>query len=124
MPNLETVASPATVIMLLACILGLGFMVCFLVALTLDGRSMRAWHVRPEGVHYAADMACVEVPCRQTALGSAAHLAIEVVRITTALTSNAGLTNRHPSVDHLHGVSPGRPKQELDFTAERGYRSG
>ncbi len=124
MLHLQTVPTPAIVVMLLACILGMGFMVRFLVALTVEGRTMRARGVRPEGVHYAADMDCVEAPCRQTVLGSAAHLAIGVVRITTALASNGGLTRRLASVDRLHLVTPGRPKQEPDFAAERRYRSG
>ena len=125
MLHLETVARPAIVLMLLGCVLGVGFMVRFLVALTLDGKKMRAeYTIRPGGLHYAANMARTQTPYRDAVANSAAHLAIGVVRITTALASNAGLTNRHAAVDGLHGLRLNKPTQELDFTAERRYRSG
>jgi hypothetical protein len=91
MPHLETVASPAILVMLLACVLGTGFMVRFLVALILDERKahLEYAHRRP-GLHYPADMAWVDAPYRKTAVNSAAHVAIGVVRITTALGSNTG----------------------------------
>ena len=124
MPHLETVASPAIFVMLLACVLGAGFMIRFLVALTLDQRKMHLDHAhRSAGLHYPADMARADAACRKTAVNSAAHLAIGVVRITTALASDAGRGKRHASVQRLHVVTLDTPRQEIDFTAERRYRS-
>jgi hypothetical protein len=125
MPHLETVASPAIFVMLLACVLGAGFMIRFLVALTLDQRKMHLEYAhRSAGLHYPADMARADAACRKTAVNSTAHLAIGVVRITTALASDAGCGKRHASVQRLHVVTLDTPRQEIDFTAERRYRSG
>jgi hypothetical protein len=125
MPHLETVASPAIFVMLLACVLGTGFMIRFLVALTLDERKMHLESAhRRAGLHYPADMAWVDAAYRKTAVNSAAHLAIGVVRITTALASDAGRGKRHASVQRLHVVTLDTPRQEIGFTAERRYRSG
>lgn len=121
MPHLETVASPAIVVMFLACILGLGFMVRFLLALTFESRTTRARHM---GVHYAADMVGAQAPYRRTALGSAAHFAIGVLQITTALTYDAGRAKQQASLERLHLVTSGRRRREPDFTAEHRYRSG
>jgi hypothetical protein len=118
----ETAASPAIFVMWLVCALSVGFMVRFLIALTIDDRTMRAPKVRPGGLHYA-DRVCEEIPYRQTALESAAHLAIGVDRITTALASSAVAANRHARAERLHAVRLGGPRQDLDFTAERRYRS-
>ena len=124
MLHLETVTSPAIFAMLLACVLGAGFMVCFLVALTLDDRKMHVEyaHLR-SGLHYPADTTWDDARYRKTAVNSAAHLAIGVVRITTALASDAGRGKRHASVQRLHVVTLDTPRQEIDFTAERRYRS-
>ena len=125
MLHLETVASPAIFAMLLACVLGTGFMVRFLVALTLDERKMHAEYAhRRAGLHYPADMAWVDAAYRRTAVNSAAHLAIGVVRITTALASDGGRGGRQAPVGPLHVVKLDTPRQKLDFTAERRYRSG
>ncbi len=122
--HLETVTSPAIFVMLLACFLGAGFMVCFLVALSLDERKMHVEHAhRGSGLQYPADMAWVDAPYRKTAVNSAAHLAIGVVRITTALTSDGGRRRRHAPVGPLHVLKLGTPTPGLDFTAERRYRS-
>jgi len=125
MLHLETVASPAIFVVLLACLLGAGFMVCFLVALTLDERKMHVEHThRDSGLHYPADTAWVDAPYRKTAVNSAAHLAIGVVRITTALASDGGRRRRPAPVGPLHVLKLGTPAQGLDFTAEHRYRSG
>ena len=124
MLHLETVTSPAIFVMLLACVLGSGFMVRFLVALTLEERKMRVKHAhRPAGLHYPADMAWVDAPHCKSAVNSAAHLAIGVVRITTALASGAGRAKSHAAVDRLHVVTLDAPRQELALTHERRYRS-
>lgn len=54
MPHLVTSAS-ASVLMLMGCLLGVVFMVRFLVALTRDGKMHSGHAVRPGGLHYAAD---------------------------------------------------------------------
>ena len=93
MTNLETVANPAvvTTIILSACVLGVGFMIRFFVALALEEKKTRpAYALRPRGVHCEPDIACAAAPSRMPAVSPAAHVAMGVVRITTALASNAG----------------------------------
>jgi hypothetical protein len=92
MVHLETVANPAIVVvtMLSACVLGIGFMVRFFVALTREDRNMHPVRVvHTQGVPCDADIACVAAPSLRPT-GNSAYLAIGVVRITTALASNAG----------------------------------
>jgi hypothetical protein len=124
MLHLMTAASPATVFMLLMCLLGVGFMVRFLVALTVDERTMRSRYVvHTGGVHYAADMGRSQAWYRDAVTNSAAHLAIGVVRITTALTANTG-RKKTTSNDRIQLAPLGTSSREVDFTAERRYRSG
>src|ERR1700730_18251297 len=116
MLHLETVTSPAIFAMLLSCVLGAGFMVRFLVALTLDERKMHAEYAhRRSGLHYPADTAWVDAPYCKTAVNSAAHLALGVVRITTALASGAGRAKSHAAVDRFHVVTLDAPREELGF---------
>jgi len=125
MLHLDTVTSPATFVMLLLCVLGAAFMVRFLVALTLDEKKMHAEYARHRsGLHYPPGTAWVDTPHRKTALNSAAHLAIGVVRITTALASDRGRKRRQTPVGPLHVLKLGTPTPELNFTAEHRYRSG
>jgi hypothetical protein len=125
MLHLATAASPATIFMLLVCLLGVGFMVRFLVALSVDEKTMRSRYVvHTGGVHYAADMGRSQAWYRDAVTNSAAHLAIGIVRITTALTSNTGRKKTHASTDRIQVAPLGRSSRELDFTAERRYRSG
>jgi hypothetical protein len=126
MLHLQTVTSPATFIMLLSCVLGAGFMVRFLVALTLDEKKkMHAEYTRHRsGLHYASDTASVGAGYRKTAVNSAAHLAIGVVRITAALASDGSRRRRTAPVGPLHVLKLGTPARELNFTAEHRYRSG
>ena len=125
MLHLGTFTSPATFAMLLACVLGAAFMVRFLVALTLDDRKMHAEYARHRsGLHYPADTSLAGAGYRRTSVNSAAHLAIGVVRITTALASDGGLRRRQAPVGPLHVLKLGTPTQGLNFTAEHRYRSG
>ena len=83
--QMQTAASPVIVAMLLGCVLGAGFMVRFLIALTVDGRAARAVHVvRPGGLHYAGDRSRTRAPYRAAVADSASHLAIGVARLTSA----------------------------------------
>lgn len=123
--QMQTAASPVIIAMLLGCVLGAGFMVRFLIALTVDGKAARAVHVvRPGGLHYAGDRSRTLAPYRAAVANSASHLAIGVVRITSALASSTSSGNRLPAVDRLHLVTLGQTGREVDFTAERRYRSG
>ena len=126
MVHLETSASPAIVVttMLSVCVLGIGFMVRFFVALTLEGRNMHPTRLlHPQGVHSEADIACVAAPSRRLTGNTAAYLAIGVVRIT-ALASNAGRRKSDAAVDRLQVVALDRPSEELNFPAAHRYRSG
>jgi|SRR5450755_4341049 hypothetical protein len=125
MLHLETFTSPATLVMFLSCILGAAFMVRFLVALTLDEKKMHAEYApHRSGLHYPTDTAWGGAGYRKTAINSAAHLAIGVVRITTALASDGGRRRRQAPVGPLHVLKLGTPAHELNFTAEHRYRSG
>ncbi len=125
MTNLETVASPAivTTIILSACLLGIGFMIRFFVALTLEENPRPAYALRPRGVHCEPDIACAAAPSRMSAVSPEAYVAMGVVRITTALASNAGRRNSDLSFDRLHVVRLDRPSPELNFPGQRRYRS-
>jgi hypothetical protein len=120
---IHLVANPAILLALSACVLGAGFMVYFLVALTLEQRRMRAEYAicRP-GLHSSAGVASVDAPYFEASVNSA-HLAIGVVRITTALASDVGRDQGLASVDRLRAMALSPPRQELGFTVERRYRS-
>jgi len=127
MTHLGAGASPAIVgvIMLSACILAAGFMMCFLVALTVENRNLHAVHVlHPDGVHCEADTDCVAAPFRKPTVHSAAFVAIGVVRITTALASNAGRRKSDTSVARPQVVTLNRPSPEIGYSGEHRYRSG
>jgi hypothetical protein len=124
MLHLQTFTSTTTFVMLLSCVLGAAFMIRFLVALTLDEKRMHAEYARHRsGLHYPADTAWVGAGNRKTAVNSAAHLAIGVVRITTALASDRGRRRRPAPVGPLHVMKLGTPTQGLSFTAEHRYHS-
>ena len=126
MTNLETVANPAvvTTIILSACVLGIGFMVVFFVALAREEKNTRpAYALRPRGVHSEPDDVWAAAPSRMPAVGPAAYVAMGVVRITTALASNAGRRNSDLSFDRLQAVRLDRPNPELNFSVQRRYRS-
>jgi hypothetical protein len=126
MTNLETVANPAvvTAIIVSACVLGIGFMIVFFVALAREEKNTRpAYALRPQGVHCEADIACAAAPSRMPAVSPAAYVAMGVVRITTALASNAGRRNSDLSFNRLHVAALDRPGPELDLSGQRRYRS-
>ena len=123
MLHLETAAS-ANVLMLLGCVLGAGFMIRFLVALTLDGKMHSEHAVRPGGLHYAAEASRMRARHRGAVANSASHLAIGVVRITTALTLNTGGGPRETAMGRLHAAPAGTTGREVDVTAGYRYRSG
>jgi hypothetical protein len=125
MTNLETVANPAgvTTVVLLACVLGIGFMALFFIALAREEKSTPP-SPRPRGVNSQADIACAPAPSRMPAVSPAAYVAMGVVRITAALASNAGCRDdKDLSLDRLHVVGLDRANPELNFTGQRHYRS-
>ena len=104
-----------TLITLAGCFLGVGFMLLFFVSLTRDERKIHSVNVGTTflpGGH------------PKTVVKSPALLAIGVVRITTALASNAVGTNRRTSIGRPHFVTLDKPAQEIDFTTERRYHLG
>jgi hypothetical protein len=112
-------------IMLPACILAIGFMVRFFVALTVENRQLHSVHVlQPSGVHSEADTNCVGAPSRRPTVHSAAYVAIGVVRITTALASNAGRRKSDTSVSRSQVVTLDGPSPEISVPGEHCYRSG
>ena len=122
MTNLETVANPAvvTTIILSACVLGVGFMIRFFVALALEEKNTRpAYALRPRGVHCEPDIACAAAPSRMPAVSPEAYVAMGVARITTALASNAG----RRTFDRLHVVRLNQSSPEINFPGQRRYRS-
>jgi hypothetical protein len=127
MTHLGTVASPTVVAMTIfsVCILATGFMVRFLVALTVEKRKLHSVHVlQPSGVHCEADTNCVAAPSRKPGVHSPAFVAIGVVRITAALASNAGRRKSDTSVARSEMATLNRPSPEIGFPAEHRYRSG
>jgi len=121
-PNI--VASPATFTMLAVCVLGIGFMVRFFIALASEENKIRVVHrVRPRGVHCATDAACEPSRYKWAAVDSGAHIALGVLRITTALTSNPSRANRRTAAERSNIVMFAGPVRESDSATERRYRS-
>ena len=126
MTNLETVANPAviTTTILSACVLGIGFMVVFFVALVREEKNTHpVYSPRPRGVHSELNVVCAAAPSHMPAVSPVAYVAMGVVRITTALASNAGRRNSDLSFDRLHVVRLDRPSPEINFPGQRRYRS-
>ena len=112
-------------IILPACVLAIGFMVRFFVALTVENRKLRSVHVlHPRGVHSEADSNWVAAPSRRPTANSAAYVAIGVVRITTALASNAGRRKSDIQFAGPSEVTLDRRSPEINFPSEHRYRSG
>jgi hypothetical protein len=119
----NTVASSATYTMLVVCVLGIGFMLRFLIALVRDGREIRVGHkVRLERVDRVADGACEEG--RAEKLRSILQLTSSwgVLRITNALTSDSSRENKRPAAGRPHIVMFDPRTREHDSAAKRRYR--
>jgi len=118
-PN--TVASPAAFTMLVVCVLAMGFMVRFFIALASDGREARTGNrIRPNRVKWVADLGCEGRWDREIALSPGAHLAMGVVRITTALASNS--RTQQAAGDHPYLVTSAARARQRDSAADRRYR--
>ena len=104
-----TVAGPGIVAVLAACILAIGFMVRFLIAIAGDEHKVRVAHeVRTRAAWGDA------------ALNPAGHLAVGVVRITTALASNAR-ENTQVVVERPRAVSFAGCSRGFEPAIERRY---
>jgi hypothetical protein len=102
-----TVASPGIFVVLAACALGIGFMVRFLVAIARDKNQIRVGHPgRAREVRSHA------------AVNPAGHLAMGVVRITTALASNA---REHAAAERPHLITYSARSREREAAAVRRY---
>lgn len=117
-PN--AVASAETFTMLAACVVGIGFMVRFLVALAGEGKGMR---VGVKRVHYVTEETGELARHRGAEVSPAAHLALGVLRITSALTSNLGREGRRTATDRRQVVVLAGPGGEHESATERIYRS-
>lgn len=119
-PN--TVASLASFMMLAVCVLGIGFMIRFFIALASEEDQIRVVHpVRPKGVHYATDAACEPPRYRWAAVDSGAHIALGVLRITTVLASNPRAVRR-TAAERPNIVMFAGPARESDSPTDRRYR--
>jgi len=97
----NAVSSPTAYAMLSLCVLSVGFMIRFLIALAIDGKKIRVdYPVRLKGVRRPADLPCEELPSSEGAIFPTAHLAMGVVRLASALSSTP---NRSMSPRSLGG---------------------
>src|ERR1700687_290631 len=81
----NAVSSPTTYTMLALCVLSVGFMIRFLIALAIDGKKIRVdYPARLKGVCCQADVTCEKPRSSEGAVNPAAHLAMGVVRLASA----------------------------------------
>ncbi len=105
-----TVASPGIFAVLAACVLGMAFMVRFLIAIATDENKIRVAH--PVRAKRAGS---------EPALNPARHLAMGVVRITTALASNSR-ERAHAAVAQSHLITFSAGSREHESATARRYR--
>jgi hypothetical protein len=115
-PNIT--ANPAILALLAACVLGIGCMLRFLVALTGEEKIQVVRQVRSRSAHYATDSTSDLRQRGGVVADPAAYLAMGALRITTALASNPGRRGRAAGRSNvLMFGGPGR-----DSVTERRYR--
>jgi hypothetical protein len=118
-----SVSSP-TLYMLVLCVVGVGFMIRFLIALAIDGRKIGGdYPVRLEEVHRPANVTRKERRASEGAFNPAAHLAMGVVRLASALTSKPSRRNKDTATNRLRIAHLPERRRELGSTIERRYRS-
>jgi hypothetical protein len=119
----NAISSPTTYTMLSLCLLSVGFMVRFLIALAIDGKKIRVdYPVRLKGVRRPADLTCEELPSSGGAIIPAGHLAMGVVRLASALSSTPNRGSKGPAIERLHIAPLPERKRELGSTIEHRYR--
>ena len=106
-----TVASPGTFVMLAVCVLGIGFMLRFLIAIASDENKDSGRAPGARGRKQAVN----------AALNPARHLAMGVVRITTALASNPR-EHAHAGVERPHLITFSAGSREHESATARRYR--
>ena len=118
------VSSPTIYTMLALCVLSVGFMIRFLIALAIDGKKRRVdYRVRLKGVRSLAEVTCEEPRSSEGAVNPATHLAMGVVRIASALNSKPSRESKGTAADRLHIAPPPERRRELGSTIEYRYRS-
>ena len=105
-----TVASLGTFVMLAVCVLGIGFMLRFLIAIASDEHNVRVAY--PARARKAGG---------EPALNPARHLALGVVRITTALASNTR-KRAHAAVEPPQLITFSAASREHESATARRYR--
>ncbi len=119
----NAVASATTFTLLAACVLGIGFMVRFFIALVGEENQTRIVHVvRPKGIHYAANRAS-EARYRRAAGEPGDHFVMGVLRITTALASSPKHEKGRAAADRPNIVMLTAPNWERDSATGRRYGS-
>jgi hypothetical protein len=113
----NTVSSPTIYTMLALCVLSVGFMIRFLIALAIDGKKIGVDHpVR------CKDVTWKEPRSREKAANSTGHLAIGVVRLATVLTSKPNRGSKGSAIDRLHIAPLPERRRGLGPTIEHRYR--
>jgi hypothetical protein len=120
----NAVSSPTIYTMLALCVLSVGFMIRFLIALAIDGKKIRVdYTVRSKGVRWAADATCEEPQSSEGAVNPAAHVAMGVVRLASALASKPNPGSQGTAAGRLHIAPLPERGRELSSTIEHRYRS-
>jgi hypothetical protein len=99
------VASPATGTMLALCVLSVGFMIMFLIVQAIGGKKTVRHSARPKEICCPADVTNDEPRSRKGAANPASHLAMGVLRLTTALTTKPSRESKRLALDRLY-ISP------------------
>jgi hypothetical protein len=105
-----TVAGLGKFVMLAVCVLGIGFMFRFLIAIASDENKVRVAH--PVRAKKAGS---------EPALNPARHLAMGVVRITAALASNSR-ERAHAAVEQSDLITFSAGSREHESATARRYR--
>ena len=90
--------------MLPLCVLGVGFMILFLIALAIDGKKTARHPARPKE-RCPVDVINEERRSRKDAFNPASHLAMGIVRLTTALTTKPSCESKRTALARLR-ISP------------------
>jgi hypothetical protein len=119
----NAVSSPTAYAMLSLCVLSVGFMIRFLIALAIDGKKIRVdYPVRLKGVRRPADLPCEELPSSEGAIIPTAHLAMGVVRLASALSSTPNRGSKGSAIERLHIAPLPERRRERGSTIEHRYR--
>jgi hypothetical protein len=110
--------------MLVACFLGIGFMILFFIALVGDGKRHGerlgvAHSLRPRAMHHAANTVYRTVGREEAVVETGAHISMGVLRITTALSSNPIRENDASATNRPHIVMFPVEVRKADSTTGR-----